>query len=470
MNINLTSSGKAKNKVYFVAKNQKTFDSEQLKKFCSLIKLSGEDKFKVDRFVDSNTNIQIVVKYSSEKVLTENMEDIVANIGDIVKTSDKKLHIDLDKLNISDFQKQVFAELLAIKMYDFNQLKSKKVNTNYGIYLKCNSIDSNYFSKIVESTDLCRDLVNLPTNYVNPEQFESKIQNQFAGLENIKINVLDKQTLKKLGMGGIYEVGKGAQSHPRLVLIEYKPLNKESFDYAMVGKGVCFDTGGYNLKPTGAIEDMRLDMGGAATVVSVLNYLAGFGEQKNILVAVPLVENNIDADAYKPGDVITMYNGTTVEISNTDAEGRLILADAISYIQEKYQIDKLFDVATLTGAQVVALGNKIAALIGNNSKLNNKIQKFSRQVKDRCWELPYYTPYFQQYKSFSADMKNVNPNRMSPGTITAGLFISQFVKNKNWVHFDIAGPVGLMSGPDPIWGEGASGFLVRMLSKYIQNN
>ncbi len=468
MNIRLTTSGRAKNKIYFIQKNTKNFEWQYLGEFTSSLKLSKEENYKIWYFIDQNFGYHIVVKYKKEKDLEENMEDIVASLWDIIKTLDRVFHIDLDKLNLWDLQKQTFAELLSIKIYEFTKLKSKDPNTNYWLLLKCKAFDNQKFETIVESVDYCRDLVNLPTNLLSPDIYEKNIKERFEWVQNVDIKIFHKEKLRELGMWWIYEVWKWAESWPRLIILEYKPSSKEEFDYALVWKWVCFDTWGYNLKPTGAMEDMKLDMGWAATATWVFNYLVNSWIQKNILVALPLVENTIDWSAYKPGDIITMYNGSTVEIANTDAEWRLVMADAISYIQEQYSISHLFDIATLTGAQVVALGNKVAAMVGNNSKLNNKIQKLSWQIKDRCWELPYYTPYFKQYKSYAADMKNVNPNRLSPWTITAGLFLSQFVDNKNWVHFDIAGPVGLMSGSDPVWWEWASGFLVRTLCRYIE--
>jgi len=229
---------------------------------------------------------------------------------------------------------------------------------------------------------------------------------------------------------------------------------------------VCFDTGGYNIKLTGGIEDMKIDMAGAATVMGVLHYAIETKLAKNMIIGLPLVENMVSHNAYKPGDVITMYNGKTVEVGNTDAEGRLILGDTLSYIEEKYNPDTVFDFATLTGAQVVALGNRFAAILGRNEKLNREIQDLGLQLKDRVRELPFYEPYFKTYTSDIADMNNMSKaGRMGPGTIGAGLFLSQFIENKNWVHFDIAGPASIAG--DALTGGGATGCMVRLITHLL---
>lgn len=214
------------------------------------------------------------------------------------------------------------------------------------------------------------------------------------------------------------------------------------------------------------MEDMKIDMAGAATVMGVLHYAIETNLAKNMIIGLPLVENMVSHNAYKPGDVISMYNGKTVEVGNTDAEGRLILGDTLSYIEEKYNPDTVFDFATLTGAQVIALGSRFAAILGRNDKLNREIQDLGLQLKDRVRELPFYEPYFKTYTSDIADMNNMSKSgRMGPGTIGAGLFLSQFIENKNWVHFDIAGPASIAG--DPLTGGGATGCMVRLVTHLL---
>lgn len=216
------------------------------------------------------------------------------------------------------------------------------------------------------------------------------------------------------------------------------------------------------------MEEMKVDMTGSATVLGILRYAMNNKRKKNIVVGIPVVENLISGNAFKPGEVITMYNGKTVEVGNTDAEGRLILADTLSYVEEKYKPSYAFDFATLTGAQVIALGHKFSAIIGRNPKLNQKIQDLSLSLKDRVWELPFFEPYFASYKSEIADMNNISSQgRMGPGTITAGLFLSQFIGMKNWAHFDIAGPAYVPG--DAVSGGGATACMLRLMIHVIEN-
>jgi len=264
-------------------------------------------------------------------------------------------------------------------------------------------------------------------------------------------------------LNGIYEVGRWSQHAPRLILLEYRGNpTKKWRDIALVGKGVCFDAGGYNIKPTGGIETMKTDMTGAATAIGVRHYMTQMGEKKNIIIATPFVENLIAHHAYKPGDIITMYNGKTVEIANTDAEGRLILADTLSYVEKKYKPEHIRDIATLTWAQIVALGNKITAMMTHDDVMAEKIQTISRNILDRVWRLPLYKPYLEKYKSHIADIANAGMGGgAGPGCINAGLFLSEFIDNPHRIHFDIAGPS--FSWQDPLTGHGATGCLLRLL-------
>lgn len=417
---------------------------------------------------DSSIHYTIIVHCADCSKINEQLEDIVADLGALIKKHEQDFVLDWNNLVISDTDKLLLTELLAINLYAFTKYKKDK-EVKYGLSILSDTLDTKKFTALLESMKLTRDLVNDPAHSTHPEQVEAQLRDLFSSEQNISITVIKGKDLQEKGMNGIYEVGKGSNHAPRLVLVEYKGRMWDDYDYALVGKGVCFDAGGYNIKPTGGIEDMKTDMTGAATVIGLLHYMVSKKLQKNCIIALPIVENLISGDAYKPGDVITMYNGKTVEVGNTDAEGRLILADTLSYVEEIYKPSYVFDFATLTGAQVVALGTRFAALLWRNHNLNKKIQEKSLELKDRVRELPFYEPYFKAYKSDIADMNNIHSRSSgTPGTVGAALFLSQFISMENWVHIDIAGPSSIAH--DPISGGGATACMIRLMIYWLEHN
>lgn len=412
-----------------------------------------------------NIVYHIVIHVKNMKKFDHHIEDIVAELGGLIKKTQKEFFLDLDATIMSHADKELLQQLLAVNLYAFTKYKKEK-KLHYHLHIKNSNADEKKFVSLVESLKITRELVNDPSNSVHPKTVEEEVHKLFGKHKQIKIHVIKGKELEKKWLNGIYQVGKWSEHEPRLVLIEYTWGKKKWYDYALIGKGVCFDTGWYNIKPTGGMEDMKIDMAGAATVMGVLNYAIETKLAKNIIIWLPLVENMVSHNAYKPGDVITMYNGKTVEVGNTDAEGRLILGDTLNYIEEKYNPNTVFDFATLTGAQVVALGSRFAAILGRNEKLNREIQDLSLQLKDRVRELPFYEPYFRTYSSDIADMNNMSKSgRMWPWTIGAWLFLSQFIENKNWVHFDIAGPASI-AGDTLTWG-GATGCMIRLITHLL---
>ena len=251
---------------------------------------------------------------------------------------------------------------------------------------------------------------------------------------------------------------------PRLLLLEYRPP-KSRGTIALVGKGVTFDAGGLNLKPTGSIEFMKVDMAGAAAVAASLIAIAQIGSRRRVVCVIPLVENMVSGNAFRPGDIIRTTNGRTVEIGNTDAEGRLILADALAYAAKTYRPRVMIDMATLTGACVVALGEKIAGLFTPDDALRDLIETAGREVHERCWPMPLPRDYRELLKSDLADMRNIGPHRWG-GAIVAALFLSEFVGKTRWAHIDIAGPAYHKKG-GPYRQPGATGFGVRLLCRTI---
>ena len=315
-----------------------------------------------------------------------------------------------------------------------------------------------------EGTILARDWVTTPSNDKRPDRFSSTVVSQ-AKKAKLKTTVLDEKALKKGKFGAILAVGEGSPKKPRLVLLEHAPRGAKQ-TVVLVGKGVTFDSGGINLKPSGSLEDMKTDMSGAAAVAATLITLARLKTNTNVVGVIPIVENMPSGTATRPGDIIKTYDGKTVEIGNTDAEGRLILIDAMAYALKKYKPQIMIDIATLTGACVVALGEKIAGLFTPDDELAGTLMQSSRNTGERLWRMPLPDDYKELLKSETADMNNISNTRWG-GAITAALFLSEFVGDTRWAHIDIAGPASIKKGHD-YCDAGGTGFGVRLFCDLIQ--
>ena len=312
--------------------------------------------------------------------------------------------------------------------------------------------------------NFARDILNEPPNEIHPESLAGLFQ-KMGKKAGLKVSVWDEKRLEKEKCGGILAVGKGASSRPRLVIGQYKPRKPKAF-IAFVGKGVTMDTGGYCLKPAKSQMGMKYDMGGAAMTFAAACALASLKVPVHIAVITPLVENDISSRAFHTQDIITMRNGKTVQVDNTDAEGRLILADALC-IASEMKPDCIVDAATLTGACVVALGEDIAGVFGPDRDFNNRLIDAGKSVDENLWEMPLFMPYMKQLKAEIADMKNIG-SRWG-GAITAALFLKQFVdEDINWSHIDIAGPC-VKEEPLGYLGKGAKGFGVKTLYEFALN-
>jgi leucyl aminopeptidase len=322
---------------------------------------------------------------------------------------------------------------------------------------------------VAESVNFARDLVNENADVTTAVFLEKKVRELIRGKKNVSIEVLDRKKLVAKKLGLLLAVNQGSSKEPRVVIVRYNGAGKNTPYTALVGKGLTFDTGGLNLKPSGHIEDMRCDMSGAAAVWATLKVVLALKPKRNLLFAAGMVENAISANAYKPGDVITGYSGKTVEISNTDAEGRLVLADVLAYVIKNYKPARVIDLATLTGACRVALGNDYAGLISNNDELAADILASAAATDDRLWRLPNYPEIWDSMKSKIADIKNTSNTKGAGGTLTGAEFLRQFVGDTPWAHLDIAA-TAYADGGRWYYGHGATGFGVRLLSHYILNH
>lgn len=323
---------------------------------------------------------------------------------------------------------------------------------------------------ISEGVNFARDLVNDNADIVTPIALETAVRHLLKGHKIARLEVLGRKEIASRGLGLIQAVNQGSNKEPRVVIVQYCGEDKAAPYTAFVGKGLTFDSGGLNLKPSGSIETMREDMSGAAAVIGTLKAVLTLKPKKNILFAFGAVENAIDADAYKPGDVFTGYSGKTVEIGNTDAEGRLVLADVLAYVIKNYKPSRIIDLATLTGACVVALGHDYAGVLGNNEELVQKVLTSAQATDDRAWQLPLYPEYKDDIKSKIADIKNTSNVRGSAGTISGAEFLHQFVGETPWVHLDIAGTAFVDGDSHWYYGHGATGYGVRLCLHFILNH
>lgn len=321
-----------------------------------------------------------------------------------------------------------------------------------------------HVTAVCEGTILAREWVSTPSNEKSPVELAKSIMT-VAEKEKLKATVFDVKALRKHKFGAILAVASGSENAPRMVILEHKPKGAKK-TIALVGKGITFDSGGINLKPGGSSREMKMDMAGAAAVAATMITVAKLNPKINVVGLLPLVENMPSGSAYRPGDIIRTYSGKTVEIGNTDAEGRMILCDAMSYSVEKYKPDVLIDLATLTGACLVALGDKIAGVFSKDDKLAQAIVRSGEKTYERCWRLPLPDDYKESLKSEIADMNNI-ADMNGGGSITAALFLSKFVEDTRWAHLDIAGPAFAKKG-SAYCGAGGTGFGVRLLYDLLE--
>lgn len=318
-------------------------------------------------------------------------------------------------------------------------------------------------SAICRGTLLARDWVSTPSNDKSPREFARSIQ-EYAENAGLNVRLMNATEMRRRKFGALLAVAAGSHNPPVMPILEYRP-KKPKQTVALVGKGVTFDSGGLNLKPTGSLEDMKMDMAGAAAVAGALIAAAETKPNVRLIGAVPLVENMVSGAAFRPGDIVRSYTGKTVEVGNTDAEGRLILIDALAYVIKQYKPDVLIDMATLTGACLIALGEHIAGVFSPDDELADGILRAGESTHERCWRLPLPEDYKEKLKSDFADLRNIGKSRWG-GAILAALFLSDFVDNTRWAHIDIAGPAYAKKAT-AYCEAGGTGFGVRLVSDLL---
>jgi len=364
---------------------------------------------------------------------------------------------------------QAFAEGLLLGQYKFLDYKSKQNKPSLKNVTFIGNANLNSLNKgliIGDSVNYARDLGNHPANILTPTYLANEAK-EISKTKNFKVKIIDVKEFQKLGLGSFYSVARGAKEPAKFIIVEYSGGKKGDKPFGLIGKGLTFDTGGISLKPPPGMHEMKFDMCGGATVFGLMKAVAALQPKLNIIFAVGASENMPGSDASRPGDIVKAYNGKTIEILNTDAEGRLVLADVLSYIDEKYKPSAMIDFATLTGAVLVALGDRASAIMGNDEKLINEVKKSSSSSGEKVWELPLWDEYSKDIKSSVADLRNLGRPRLA-GTIYAGAFLKEFVGNTSWVHFDIAATAWGPKEPAYMPKTGATGVAVRLVYDLIE--
>ena len=461
----------------------KTLQKESGKALGSLLRkfdLSGAFGESATLYDVEGTHTQRVILLGTgeEKQLTlQKLRSVSAKVARNLETigaRDISLHLsELAARNTTVAERvQAIAEGVWLGLYSFEKYKTKQKKSERALRsvtimvtsrrdLECAATALSRAKAVAIGTNFARDLANEPGNICTPEY----LGEQAKGLshKNLNVTVMGKKAIEKAGFTALLAVNQGSAKEPRFIVLEYSGGKKGKAPVALVGKGLTFDAGGISIKPPAQMDEMKFDMCGSAAVLGIFKAVVEMDLPINLLGVIPSTENLLGSAAYKPGDIITTYKGTTIEVLNTDAEGRIILSDALAYAAEKRPAE-IIDFATLTGACVIALGAHASGLMGTSKSLKQALMRSGDYTYDRVWELPMHQEYQEQIKSDIADIKNIGGREA--GTITAACFLSRFVDDIPWAHIDIAGTAWNMKGTD-ISAKGATGAGVRLILDYL---
>lgn len=475
------------------------FENETFKQHPSLPD-SGELKSRVEELAKSNEfeakDGQTVFVYSLSKSLPEkivlvgmgsrkkmSVARVMSSIGAGVKATlpHQSNHLTFVMCECLNEYSQAVSEALVMGSY----IPGLKYKTGEGLkkLLKQNILELTVVSEmdkeqkanfdkgiiIATGTNEVRDWVNAPPNYAHTSFFEARAK-EIAKMPRVSLRILDKSKLEKLNMGAFLGVNRGSSIEAKMIVLEYTPKTSNGeAPLVLVGKGILFDTGGTNLKPSGHIEDMHLDKSGAATVIEVIKVLAQLNYPRKVVAVAPFTDNSIGPDALRPSEILTTYLGKTIEVLNTDGEGRLILSDAVAYAADVYKPELMIDVATLTGACMIALGERHAGLFTNDESLMEKLYEAGQQTDEILWRMPIHADDRAKMKGTYADLRNSDPgtSRLA-GASKGAAFIQEFVGDTPWAHLDIAGPA-FVADPKKYETKGATGFGVRVLTRFLEN-
>jgi leucyl aminopeptidase len=441
-------------------------------------RFEGESGSAAEVFIDDGGTVRrlLVVGTGADSTPEEAAEKLGGTaVARLLKSGETRAVIDLTGLNYDADSAARVALAAALRSWRYDRYHTKLKDKHKPTLKSVTIVGAgdgaadrwkNRWQPLVDGIDLTRSLVTEPANIIYPESFVDRCRD-LAKL-GIEMDVLDGKQMKELGMGALLGVAQGSVREARMLVLRWNGGKEGDTPTAFVGKGVTFDTGGISIKPAAGMESMKWDMGGAGAVVGAMKALALRKAKANIIGVCGLVENMPGGNAQRPGDVVTTMSGQTVEVINTDAEGRLVLADAITYVQRKYRPSTIIDLATLTGAILVSLGHEFAGLFTPDDELAGKLLDAAKESGDKLWRMPLAEPFDRLIDSPIADVKNVGPRE--GGSITAAQFIKRFVEDGvKWAHLDIAG-MAWSDKPSSTYDKGATGFGVRLLDEYVATN
>ena len=455
-------------------------NSNYIKQSMKVVNFNYKDNNKLDLILPKGSKSDRIIILGVNK--NSSFSDVdLGKLGSTITTTlnNKKIkeaNLVLNDKNFSAYEIALLLYGITLNTYRFNKYFSDKKKIRENFLETINVFSPNYkniknewkrFKAVQEGVFLTRDLVSEPSNNLTPLLLSKEaLKLRKTGL---KVEQLDEKKLKQLKMGALLGVSQGSANKPYVVTLEWRGnKSKKTMDYTFVGKGVTFDTGGISIKPSGGMEEMKYDMGGSAVVLGLMKTLALRKTKANVSGVIGLVENMPSGTAQRPGDVVQSMSGQTIEVINTDAEGRLVLADILWYAQKKYQPKKIVDLATLTGAIIVSIGQEKAGMFSNNKDFSDELTKLGLKVGEEVWNMPIDDSYEKDISSDIADMKNVGSGR-GAGSTAGAIFLKRFIKNTIWMHLDIAG-VTWAKSDRPMTPKGGSGFGVRLLDELVFKN
>ena len=423
-------------------------------------------------FPDLNSNLIYLGLGEKEHFDREIFKEAVYKLGrfflnkEITEISFDDNSLELDK---EDYIYNIVNSLI-LAGYNFDHYKSEKTKyniENINLPASFNSYEKNMeeLVKVIDAQSFARDLVNLRSNDIYPETLANKAKEELSKY-GVDVKIYEEDQIRQMGLTAFLQVAKGSDNKPRFIVMEYLKANDDQKPLVFVGKGLTYDSGGYSIKSSDGMKEMNSDMGGSATVIGALKAIASNNLKVNVVGIVAACENSISGRAYKPGDVIKARNGMTIEVDNTDAEGRITLADAVNYGVTEYKPQMIIDLATLTGAVLVALGETYTGAITNNQQAMDEVLKAAKETDEKIWQLPNDNFLRKYNNSEVADIKN-SGGRLA-GSITAGQFVGAFIEDYPWVHLDIAGTAYLSKAQGP-YQEGATGVQVKTLYQLAKN-
>ena len=449
----------------------KLFDNN-LSKAIKIESFKGKYKKKVIVYGDGLKRVVVVGLGKKNEISNLRFREIGAMISNYANGLCLK-HISIESKSLclnDDESSKSLLEGIVLGNYEFLVYKTvdSKPHTLSKVTVvgECDKKNQASAIAVANSVNYARDLGNHPANILTPTYLADESK-RISKAKNMKCTIFDVSKFEEMGLGSFYGVARGAKEPAKMIIVEYNGGSKNEKPIALVGKGLTFDTGGISLKPGARMDEMKFDMCGSATVMGVMNAVSILQPKINIIFAIGSTENMPGSDAQRPGDIVTAYNGKTIEVLNTDAEGRLVLADVLSYVDKNYTPEFMIDFATLTGAVLVALGHRATGLMGNDKKLINDIKKSGKATDEKVWELPLWPEYSKDIKGKYADIQNLG--KAGAGTITAGAFLKEFVGDTPWCHLDIAGTAWGPKEPGYQPKVGATGVAVRLIYNLIQN-